>query len=260
MGFGNILGPISLQQKSLAALPSAVDLRTGIVYEISDYGGNIATVVNGVWRFEYPFRTTWAGRPAVDLVPVGTEIQVTDYGNQKWINNGTVWRPAQGRAVLKELFGLSAVGGQIAQISKTASGLFSVPGECKIPVGMIIPHSRLCVQVDGYKSGANGTAKFAVYLGVSNSSADATMCIQVSNIASGVNVLTTAAARFGTAPDSFNTRNLLGEGVSSGSNSSMLDRFDNVNTNADMWLNVGVNTANAADVFNLVSLQVVLEA
>ena len=88
MGFGNTLVPISLQQKSLAALPSAVGLRTGSAYEITDYGGNIATAVNGVWRFEYPFRTTWANRPPVNLVPAGTELQVTDYANQKWISDG----------------------------------------------------------------------------------------------------------------------------------------------------------------------------
>ena len=259
MGFGNILGPSSLQQKSLAALPSAVGLITGTAFEITDYGGNIATAVNGVWRFEYPFRTTWAGRPAVGLVPVGTELQVTDYANQKWVSDGTVWRSAQGRAMLKSIFGLVAAGRQIAQISGATSGLFTVPGGCKIPAGMIIPNSRISVQSDSYKTGANGTANFMVTLGASNSSSDATMVVQAMTIITGVNSVTTCAARFSTATDRFNSRYWQGEGVSSGSNNSMSDRLGNVNTNADMWLNIGINSANTADTFNLVSLQVVLE-
>lgn len=206
------------------------------------------------------FRDTWANRPAANSVPIGTEFIATDYDNQRWVSDGTYWKTAQGRAVIKDQFGLSAAGGQIAQISGATSGLFAIPGGCKIPVGMIIPHSRLYVQADCYKSGANGTANFVIYLGTSNSSTDATMCVQGSTITSGVNVVTTTAARFGTATDRFNSRNWQGEGLSSGSNNSMSDRLGNVNTNADMWLNVGINTANASDVFNLVSLQVVLES
>ena len=35
----------------LASLPSAVGLRTGTVYEISDYGGNIAVVLHALAAF-----------------------------------------------------------------------------------------------------------------------------------------------------------------------------------------------------------------
>ena len=90
----------------LAGLPSATSLATGTSFEITDYGGNVVVAVNGQWRFELPFRTTWAGRPAAGLVPVGTELQVTDYANQKFISDGTYWRPAQGGALLKSIFGL----------------------------------------------------------------------------------------------------------------------------------------------------------
>ena len=246
---------------TLATLPSAAGLPTGTPYTVTDYGGNVAVAVNGQWRFELPFRTTWAGRPPVGIVPAGTELQVTDYANQKFISDGTYWRPAQGRAMLKSIFGLSqAAGGQIAQISGATSGLFAVPGGCKIPAGMIIPNSRISVQSDSYKTGANGTANFMVTLGASNSSSDATMVVQAMTITTGVNSVATCAARFSTATDRFNSRNWQGEGVSSGSNNSMSDRIGNVNTNADMWLNVGVSSANTGDIFNLVSLQVTLEA
>ena len=243
-----------------AATLAMLQTLQGGMYNITDYGGNVAIWVNGAWRFQLPFRTDWAGRPPVSAVPVGTELQVTDYANQKFISDGTYWRPAQGRALLVDLYGLIAAGGQLAQLSGVSSGVFAIPGGCKIPAGMITPHSRLFVQTDCYKSGANGTANFAVHLGATNSSADATMCVQGSSITGGVNVVTSAAARFGIATDRFNARNWQGEGVSSGSNTSMSDRLGNVNTNADMWLNVAINTANALDVFNLVSLQVVLEA
>lgn len=250
----------NLDNIQLSDLPSASGLRTGTSFAVTDYGGNIATAVGGVWRFEFPFQTTWAGRPAVGLVPAGTELQATDYNNQTWVSDGTYWRPAQGRVIIKDLFGLVATGGHIAQISGTTAGLFAIPGECKIPAGMIIPHSRLYVQADGIKSGSNGTASFIVYIGTTNSASDSLAVNQGVSIGNNTNALTTSAARFGTATDRYNSRSWQGEGVSSASQSSMSDRIGNVNTNADMFVNVGVAVANAADVFNLIVLQVVLES
>ena len=252
------MGP--LPPKALADLPPPASLPTGTQYEVTDYGGNAAIVINGVWRFVAPFRTTWANRPPVNLVPVGAELQATDYNNQTWICDGTYWRPAQGRVVLKELHGLIAVGSQLAQLSGVSSGLFTIPGGCKIPAGMVIPHSRLFVQTDGFKAGANGQANFTVQLGTSNSLSDVSICTQSLTSASGVNSVISCAARFGTATDRFNSRNWQGEGATGGSYNSMNDRVGFANTNADMFLNLGVTGGNALDVFNLVSLQVVLEA
>ena len=251
---------MGMLEYTLQTLPPVTGLPEGTEVFVSNCNGNIARLINGAWRFVAPFRTTWAGRPAVNFVPAGTELQVTDYANQKFISDGTYWRPAQGRMLLKSVFGLSAAGGQIAQISGTTAGLFAVPGGCKIQAGMIIPHSRISVQSDTYKVGANGTASFIITLGSSNSAADVTMISQTMSITTGTNSVATCAARFGTATDKFNSRNWQGEGVSSGSNNSMSDRAGNVNTAADMWINVGVSSANASDIFNLVSLQVVLEA
>lgn len=233
----------------------------GGVYNISDYGGNVAVYVNGQWRFQFPFQTTWANRPAVGLVSPGTELQVTDYANQKWISDGTYWRAAQGRAIIKELFGLVTTGGHIAQISATTAGLFAIPaGGCKIPAGMIIPQSRLYIQADGIKAGGAGTANFIVYLGTTNSAADSAVVNQGVSIGTNTNALTTAAARFGTATDRYNSRTWQGEGISNASQNSLSDRIGNVNTAVDMFVNVGVAAANAADVFNLTALQVVLES
>lgn len=215
---------------------------------IDSGGGGVTTVL-------------WANRPSAALVRPGTEIVVSDYGYQKWVSDGTYWRPAQGRATIKDLFGLVATGGHIAQISGTTAGLFAIPaGGCKIPVGMLIPHSRLYVQADGIKSGANGTANFIVYLGTTNSASDSAVVNQGVSIGNNTNALTTAAARFGTATDRYSSRTWQGEGISNASQNSMSDRLGNVNTNADMFVNIGVAAANAADVFNLTALQVVLES
>ena len=206
------------------------------------------------------FRGTWNSRPSPTSVPAGTEFIATDYNNQTWICDGTYWRPAQGRAVIKDLFGLIAAGGQIAQLSGITAGLFAIPGGCTIPVGMLIPHSRLYIQADGIKSGANGTANFIVYLGTTSSASDSAVVNQGVSIGNNTNALTTTAARFGTATDRYNSRTWQGEGISNASQNSMSDRIGNVNTNADMYVNVGVASANAADIFNLTALQVVLES
>ena len=81
---------------------------------IDSGGGGVTTVL-------------WANRPSAALVRPGTEIVVSDYGYQKWVSDGTYWRPAQGRATIKDLFGLVATGGHIAQISGTTAGLFAIP-------------------------------------------------------------------------------------------------------------------------------------
>ena len=125
---------------------------------------------------------------------------------------------------------------------------------------MIIPHSRLYVQADGYKSGANGTFNVVVSLGSTNSASDATIVNQVVGSGTGTSSLSTCAARFGTATDRFNARTGNGEVASSASSNQLSDRQVNINTNADMYVNVGVAAANSSDTFNLVTLQVALEA
>ena len=248
------LGAPTIELATLASAP-------GKLYNIYDYGGNTAAYIGGQWRFQFPFRTTWANRPPVGIVSAGTELQVTDYANQKFISDGTYWRAAQGRAIIKDLFGSVTTGGHIAQLSGTIAGLFAIPaGGCKIPAGMLIPHSRLYIQADGVKSGGNGTANFIVYLGTTNSASDSSVVNQVISIGTNTNALTTAAARFGTATDRYNSRTWQGEGISNASQNSISDCIGNVNTNADMFVNVGIAAANAADVFNLITLQVVLES
>lgn len=245
----------------LADLPSAIGLPTGTSVEITNYGGNIATAVGGVWRFEFPFRTTWTNRPPVNLVPVGAELQVTDYNNQKWISDGTYWRPAQGVVVLYDLFGLNDGTGHIAQLSGVTSGTFAIPGGLKIPEGMICNGTKISVQVEATKVGANGTANCTVTLGTLNSASDGAMSSLAVSAATGTQIFASCAARFGASATKFNTRNALGEGISQASVANVMsDRTNNINTAADMWINVNINSANAGDAFNLIGIQVKLEA
>jgi len=261
MGFGNILGPISLQQKSLAALPSAIGLPTGTAVEITNYGGNVAVAVNGQWRFELPLRTTWAGRPAVGLVPAGTELQVTDYGNHKWVSDGVNWSPAQGVVVLYDLFGLNDGTGHIAQIAGATSGTFAIPSGLKIPAGMTRRGTKILVQVEATKVGGNGAANLSVTLGTLNSASDSSIVARSVSTGTGMQVLISCAARFGSSTTKFNTRDIVGEGITQASVANVMkDRTSNINTAADMWINVNINSANAGDVFNLIGIQVKLEA
>ena len=255
MGYQPIAG--IRQGKMIADLGSAQGFITGTSFAVTDYGGNIATAVNGQWRFEYPFRTTWANRPPVNLVPVGTEMQATDYANQKWINDGTVWRPAQGRALL--LSSSSGSSGFIAQISGLTAAVFTVPGN-KIPAGMIPPQGRILVASDGFKTGASASYRLRTHLGLLNSAGDPEVTSVVGNSATGSPFAMSTSSRFGPETSRFSSRGGLGDGVSSTSGFVMNSRNTGLNTQEDMFVNIAVAEGNVADVYNLVSLQVWLEA
>jgi hypothetical protein len=79
---------------SIENLPPPATIRTGTTVVVTTpTGENIATVVNGAFHYLMPFVTNWAGRPSASSVPAGTELQVTDYGNQKWVSDGVDWKP-----------------------------------------------------------------------------------------------------------------------------------------------------------------------
>ena len=243
---------------ALAALPSPVGLRTGTAYEITDYGGNIATVVNGAWRFEYPFRTTWADRPAIGLVPVGTELQVTDYANQKWINNGTYWRPSQGRALIKQALGTLA--SPVAVVSGAAAGFFSIPGGSpKLPAGMIIPNSRVVGHAEVKKEGTGGNFVLGFRLGTSSDDGSM-MAVSYGPSAAG-DCFVTAAANFGASKTAFSTLNTNSPYQTSFSpGTAIFDKEYLVNTAVDMNVLIDISNGNAADTYKLINFSVWLEA
>lgn len=245
---------------TLAGLPSPVGLLTGTVFEISDYGGNIATAVNGAWRFEYPFRTTWAGRPAVGLVPAGTELQVTDYANQKFISDGTYWRPAQGRALIAQKHGTATA--PVAVLSATTAGVFTLPGgKIAIPAGMITPHSRLAGMALMRKIGATASAYFGIRFGTTGTSADSLVGGITSYIYHGSEVSVNTSARIGDiALNSFTSMNTLGDGVTAAVTGTSVLQSANLDHSAGQFVSFVVTSGNVADVYNLLGYTVTLEA
>lgn len=204
------------------------------------------------------FRGTWASRPSPTSVPVGSEFIATDYANQKWISDGTYWRPAQGRALL--LSRSSGASGFIAQISGLTAAVFTVSGN-KIPAGMIPPQGRILVASDGFKTGAAATYRLRTHLGLLNSAADPEVTSVFVPIAgTGTAFAMSTSARFGPETGRFSSRGGLGEGVSSGGGFAMSGRSTGLNTQEDMFVNIAVAEGNVADVYNLVSLHVWLEA
>ena len=249
---------VSTKNYSVATLPDPMELGDGAAVIID---GHTAIVSGGQIKYTTPFRTTWATRPSASAILSGAELQVTDYGNRKWISDGVNWSPAQGVVVLYDLFGLNDGTGHIAQISGSTSGTFAIPGGLKIPAGMIRSGTKILVQVEITKVGGNGTASTTVTLGTLNTTFDSSIVGQNMNIVTGMQALISCAARFGSSATKFNTRDYVGEGSTQASIANVMkDRTSNINTAADMWINVNISSANAGDVFNLIGIQVKLEA
>ena len=258
MGYPSVRNGVNVAVP-LASLSPAVGLRTGTAYEITDYGGNIATAVNGVWRFEYPFRTTWANRPPVNLVPVGTELQVTDYANQKWVSDGINWRPAQGRAIITQQHGNATQ--PLATLSGITKGYFTIPGGNPIiKGGMILYHSRVYIEILTRKIGTGGLAVFYARLAKVGASSypDSTCAILTlgNNNLQCIRLFSTA--NFGTSKTQFLTPQQLAP--AGGAIGIIVDKASQINTDVDMEVTMTIASANVADSFELLSFAVWLEA
>ena len=237
---------------TLTDLPSASSLRTGTSFAVTDYGGNIATAVGGQWRFEYPFRTTWEGRPPVSAVPIGTELQVTDYANQKWISDGIYWRPAQGRAMLLNKWGTPST--PLAVLTGAVDSQFTLT-EKAVKTGILIPGCKLSAQMWVRRGGSAGTAYVYAKLGTTDSYSDAMLAgiglSATDNLSTRMDVLaiitsTTLFTMATTAPGS--------SSISPSKSSS------NFSIASDMYFSVHIRAANVSDTFILVGYQLVMEA
>lgn len=235
----------------LADLPSSIGLPTGTSFEITNYGGNIATAVN------YPFRTTWAGRPAVNLVPVGTELQVTDYADQKWISDGSYWRPAQGRVQLYAKV-TESLATPLAIIS--AAGIFALPGGApKIPAGMIIPQMKVCVCTQYRKYGTAASASVNSKIGTTGTFSDQYICggsIANNNLG---DMKANGFAFFGNASNRYSSGSWQPEN-SGAYGSAVIEIATNINTQADMWVTPAASAMTSPDTIGLLSHHVWLEA
>ena len=197
------------------------------------------------------FRGTWASRPSPTNVPVGSEFIATDYANQKFISDGTVWRPAQGRALICSSVTPSVVTGAVDMMFTLATAAK------KVPAGMILPGSRLVCFAEFIKSGVGGAFTPYIRFGTTDTYADTSI--------------------YGVGYP--NTNNLLGRMsshilvgydesficatsavVSPGNGTQYQQTPVNFNINADMFMSVHIRGANAADSFTLMSTSIILEA
>lgn len=200
----------------------------------------------------------WANRPAPSAVRPGTELIVSDYAYQKWICDGTYWRPAQGRASL--FADCADVGIVLASLSGVTQGQFSIP-LLKIPAGMIVPESQIVITQRGYKTGTGGNVRFVASLGTTGvPTSDPGIVSSVSGTGNNACVFSQCAGVFGNSK----TRMMAisyGEGaISIPAGAVPAFQSSNINTDADMFVTMWVTNGNVADVFNLTSYRVWLEA
>ena len=246
----------SISYFTVATLPNPATMVTGTIVAVSDYGGNVAVAVNGMWRFEFPFRTTWVGRPAVGLVPVGTELQVTDYANQKFISDGTYWRPAQGRALIYSR-SADSISTPIATLS--ATGVFALPGGSPIiPAGMIAPQTKVCAVAQFRKYGSSGSVNAGVRLGTSGTTSDSYLCGGWLINANLADLKAVGFAFFGTQSNRFITGGYQPENTGN-ANSVFTDPTTNINTTVSMLASPSVTVMTAGDTAALLSYQLWLE-
>lgn len=252
---GNQIHPVQRTLEQLMA-ESPVTAKAGAVRQVTDYGGTIAVSDGTRWRLER-LTCNWTDKPAANAVPVGTDLRVLDYNNVIFWSDGTYWRP-RGVQNLYHKNGLFTQ--PLATVTGITSAAFSTP-VLKIPAGMITPQSKLSTQVNGRKTTGIATAVFSITLGTSNSVAD--LGIVGIAIASPVNTDfdLASAAKFSSFTNRFFTQGWIGEGSTASTSSGISnDRVANVNTNADMYLNFYISSANIADSFNLLSYRVTIEA
>lgn len=258
LGFG-LANAQPIQKFALAGLPPTVPA-SGIAYEITDYGGNIVVSVNGAYRYALPFKTTWAARPPINLVPIGTELQVTDYANQKWISDGADWRPAQGRVLLAQKVG--SLTAPIAAI-QSVSGTFAIPGGGPlIQAGLLVPSSKLGIQAEMRKTTGAGTFTANIWLGTAGATTDRTVLASASSATANTDALLTTSIKISDVPTRFIARNWMGDGSTSSSNTGVISEANagGFDTRLAMRVSFGNSAANATDNLVLLSYLVWLEA
>lgn len=198
--------------------------------------------------------STWANRPDATLYGLGHILPVSDVGQNGsfWFSNGTNWVRDSDLLLVHDSGSLAA---PIATISGTTAALFTLPlGNIKIPANMLIAgRSQVYVEHFIVRVGANATADSRDYFGTANSSSDQAIRVNTLNATdnfsdwcfSGCTLATT------TSITRLNVHTLNAD-VASG----MSDVSSNINSAADMYINIGITTANASDSFKLIGYSV----
>ena len=198
----------------------------------------------------------WAARPAAATVP-GQVIRITDVGTaahgSHWVSDGTNWRPVNGRVVLASLAGSTAA--PVCSVTGSTGASFAIPGgNIKVPAGLLLPGAQLEVRPVFRRVGANATGNVNVTIGTSQSASDSNLVAQGLAATTNLDFAPDPRVFVSSATVITSTAWLqVGGGTGGG---ATLDRSANFNTAADMWVSLYTSSANAADVFQLLALQV----
>ena len=224
---------------------------------VTDYGGTIA-VSDGVrWRLERLY-TTWAGKPAVHIVPVGTELSVTDLNKSVFYSDGGYWRPVGGRAQIAMQTGTVSV--PLATLS--AAGKFSLAGgDILIPAGLIAPNSKLCAMTQTRKIGTAAVASVNSRLGVGSGGQGINTDAYINGGQHANQNLGDMKANGFQLYGASKTKAITGgwQTENSSSYSSVVELTTNINTDADMYVSAWVTAVTSPDTVALLSLHVWLE-
>lgn len=151
-----------------------------------------------------------------------------------------------------------SIASPIATLTGTTGAAFTLPAAIKIPAGSIVKNSRVCVSMHIKRSGANATGLCEVLLGTSNTTSDSLLGRTTINATDGHVGWVFACGLFGTSNTSFISTGTSAP-QSSSAGAATLDRSTNINTAADMYINLGMSSTNALDTFNLLAYTVWLE-
>lgn len=206
---------------------------------IDSGGGGVITVL-------------WANRPSAAMVRPGTEMVVSDYGYQKWVSDGTYWRPAQGRAMLLNKWGTTSA--PLAVLTGAVDSQFTLT-EKVIAAGLLIPGCKLSAQMWVRRAGSAGTAFAYAKIGPTDSYSDATFAGTLLSATDGLSLRMDVLATPVTT-QLFSMSNTAPQGLSTSPSTTSV----NFNVAVDMAFSAHIRAANVADTFYLVGYQLVMEA
>ena len=198
------------------------------------------------------FSGTWASRPSPTSVPVGSEFIATDYANQKWISDGTYWRPAQGRVKLLHKWGSTSV--PLSVVTGAVDMQFTITDKIIKP-GVLLDGCKLNLQAWVQRRGTTSTAYIYAKMGLLDSYSDVAMTgaafVATDNLHYRIDVLSVIAG-----PALFTMSYAGAQGASTAPSSG----FANFDVAAEMDLSFHIRGANPADTFSLVGYTLSMEA
>jgi hypothetical protein len=200
----------------------------------------------------FPF----AQRPPANSC-LSCSFNATDLNFAEFISDGTNWRPRGYQDIYHKNGLLSA---PLATLTGVTSGLFAIT-DCKIPAGLLLPNSKLSVQIAARKTTGVATAFFNIVLGTAKTLSDRTLAGLTSTATANADAAMACSARVA-SNTALISQSGLGDGSMTAGGSGALNEVSggNFNTALDMYVSIGISSANTSDNFSLVSMRVSCEA